>query len=375
MTLCRCQSCGLVQLHHIFDVSILYGDTYGYRSGLNASMVQHLHSIVNMLLTYIDDTEHYNVLDIGSNDGTLLNYYDRYNKSFYGIDPSAGKFKDYYRSDINIITDFFSKKLVPDKSFKIITTISMFYDLPDPIKFSKDIVSSLDEDGIWFTELSYYISMIRSLSFDTICHEHLEYYCLKQLKYVADTVGLKIIHIGFNKVNGGSINCIFVKKDNNKFTECMELIQQILKDEELFFTVNQIDIMKQKMTCLDRNLQSLFKLIKDKNEIIHGYGASTKGNILLQYFKIDNKILSFISEVNEYKYNRFTPGTYIPIIADDLSKSMKPHYYLVLPWHFRNNIIDREFNYMNKGGKLIFPLPRLEIVSIKDSKIISEFID
>ena len=376
IAICKCQNknCELVQLYNIFSVEILYGETYGYRSGLNESMVQHLHNTVDKLMTYIDEKNHCNILDIGSNDGTLLNYYNRNNKDFYGIDPSANKFKNYYKTDINIINDFFTRKLVQNKKFKIITTISMFYDLPDPIEFSRDITSSLDDDGIWFTEMSYYISMIRSSSFDTICHEHLEYYRLKQLKYIADTVGLKIINIDFNDVNGGSINCIFTKKENNKFDECKELIMKILKDEEEFFKIDQIELLKQKMTILNENLQKLFKGIKNNNEIIHGYGASTKGNILLQYYNIDNKILDCIAEVNEYKFNKFTPGTNIQIVSDSISKSMRPNYYLVLPWHFRNNIIKREFQYMNNGGKLIFPLPRLEIVSVINSVIVSEYI-
>ncbi|ATZ80610.1 methyltransferase [Bodo saltans virus] len=377
LSLCKCVSCGLVQLYHNFDVSQLYGDTYGYRSGLNNSMVVHLHSICDRLsdLINLDKKNDYNVLDIGSSDGTLLNRYkNRENGHFVGIDPSSVKYKQYYNKDIEIISDFFCKDKVKGKKFDIITTISMFYDLPNPLQFAMDIYDALDDDGLWFTEQSYFVFMLKTFSFDTICQEHIEYYCLKQLKYIADKVGLKIVDIGFNDINGGSFSCCFAKKTNNKFQECSKLINETIQNEEIFLATNPIDLLSKNIILLKNKMFNLFEKVKNNNESIHGYGASTKGNVLLQYFGVTNKDIKFISEINDYKYNRYTPGTNIKIISEKESKEMKPEYYFILPWHFKDNIINKETEYLKNGGKLIFPLPFLDIVSYDGNNVIHELL-
>lgn len=382
LSLCRCKKCDLIQLYHDFDVSKLYGETYGYRSGLNNSMVSHLRSVCERLSELMgicnwtnSPSTQFNILDIGSSDGTLLNHYtNRNNIHFVGIDPSAIKYKQYYNKDIEIITDFFSKKMIKNKKFKIITTISMFYDLPDPLQFAEDIYDSLDEDGIWFTEQSYFVFMLKTFSFDTICQEHVEYYCLKQLKYVADFVGLKIIDIGFNDVNGGSFSCTFAKKTNDKFLECSKLIDETIKNEKSFLDTNPIDLLTKSIVLLKEKMFKMFEKIHNNNEIIHGYGASTKGNVLLQYFGIDNKTIQCICEINDYKYGRYTPGTKIKIVPDKVSRDQNPDYYFVLPWHFKDNIIGKELEYLKKGGKLIFPLPFLDIISYDGKNVIHEIL-
>lgn len=368
LTLAKCENCELIQLYHDFDVSVLYGETYGYRSGLNASMINHLSNITDKLSAIVNIEENDNILDIGSNDGTLLGCYkNRNNVCFMGIDPSANKFKHYYKDDISLTVDFFSKeKINSDKKFKIVTSVAMFYDLPNPLKFAQDIYEILDDNGIWFTELSYCISMIKANSFDTVCQEHIEYYCLKQLKYICDIVGLKIVKLEFNDVNGGSFNCVIAKKSNNKLNECVEYINTILNEEKVFWSTNPIQSLIENMELIRVNLFKLFDEIKKNNKTIHGYGASTKGNVLLQYFDIKTDILECICEINEYKFGRYTPGTHIPIVSDAISKNQNPDFYFVLPWHFKKNIIKNEINYLKSGGKLIFPLPYIDIVSYDD---------
>lgn len=361
--------CGLVQLRHSYDLNQLYGKNYGYRSGLNKSMVNHLHSKVKKILSKITLKPDDIVIDIGSNDSTLLKAYPSNNITLVGIDPTGIKFKKYYPKHAILVSDFFSanvvKKKLGDKKAKIITSIAMFYDLESPLDFMKEIYSTLADDGIWVFEQSYFPTVIRRGAYDTICHEHLEYYSLKQIKWMTDKIGFKIIDLEFNDVNGGSFS-ITVAKSNSPYQEKKSFINKILRDE----VSRGLDNLKPYKNFAQRIFEHKKKLIQSVRDIRHsdetifGYGASTKGNVVLQFCNITEKEIPYIAEVNEDKFGSYTPGTLIPIISEKEAKEMNPDYFLVLPWHFRDFIIKKEQEYLQSGGKLIFPLPKVEIVEI-----------
>jgi len=357
-----CNNCRLLQLEHNFDANEMYGVNYGYMSSLNKSMISHLKLKALSLKNRYKLKSKDSVLDIGSNDGTFLSFFN--NKfNLFGCDPTIKKFSKYYRKDINQIPLFFSSKLFNDKKFQLVSSISMFYDLPDPLTFAKEINSILSKDGVWHIELSYMPMMIKNRSYDTICHEHLEYYSLRSLKYLLDKAGLKIINLSFNQINGGSIELDVVKK-KSKLNECKHLINWVLESERLN-KYNEIE--KHKIffkECQNHKilLKKLLITLKKQNKKIIGYGASTKGNVLLQYCNINSKILDYIAEVNKFKFNKYTPGSNIKIISEKEAKLKKPHYLLVLPWHFKDHIVKREQNFLKNGGKLIFPLPDIEII-------------
>ena len=357
-----CKNCKLLQLQHNFDANEMYGDNYGYMSSLNKSMISHLKMKAISLKNKYNLKPKDNILDIGSNDGTFLTFFNKRFKLF-GCDPTINKFSNLYRNDINQLPYFFSSKLFKNKKFDLITSISMFYDLPDPLDFAKQIYSILQKKGIWHIELSYMPMMIKNTSYDTICHEHLEYYSLKSLKYLLDSANLKIINLSFNQINGGSIELDIAKKES-KLKECKYLINWVLESERInkYNEVSkQKDFFKQ---CKNHKylLKKLLTTLKKQNKKILGYGASTKGNVLLQYCNIDDKILNYIAEVNKFKFNKFTPGQKIKIISEKEAKTKKPDYFLVLPWHFKDHIVKREQEFLKKGGKLIFPLPDIEII-------------
>ena len=357
-----CNRCKLLQLQHNFNPDEMYGSNYGYMSSLNKSMVSHLKmKALNLKKKYNLKIKN-NILDIGSNDGTFLSYFNNKFKLF-GCDPTIKKFKNFYRKDIKQIPLFFSSKHFENTKFDLITSISMFYDLPDPLDFAQQIHSILHEKGIWHIELSYMPMMIKNTSYDTICHEHLEYYSLKSLKYLLDRANLKIVNLSFNQINGGSIELDIAKKKSTH-KECTHLINWVLESEKL----NKYnDIERQKAffkECKNHKylLKKLLLTLKKQNKKILGYGASTKGNVLLQYCGINSKILDNIAEVNKFKFNKFTPGTKIKIISEKKAKQKKPDYLLVLPWHFKDHIVKREQKFLKEGGKLIFPLPDIEII-------------
>ena len=362
LSLILCNQCKLLQLENNFNPDEMYGENYGYMSSLNKSMMTHLKlKALNFQKKY-NLKSGQNILDIGSNDGTFLSYFNK-NFNLIGCDPTIRKFSKYYRKDIKQIPNFFSGDLFKDQKFNLITSISMFYDLPDPSKFAKEINSILDVNGVWHIELSYMPMMLKNISYDTICHEHLEYYSLKSLKYLLDKAGLKIISLAFNQINGGSIE-LDVAKKKSKFKEIKELINWVLESEKRN-RYNEIsrqrDFFKQ---CINHKflLKKLLITLKKQKKKVYGYGASTKGNVILQFSKIDSTLIKNIGEVNKFKFNKYTPGSKIKIISEKQLKKLKPDYLLVLPWHFKDHILKREHQYLKNGGKFIFPLPDIEII-------------
>ena len=361
-----CQECGLLQLKQSYSLDEMYGDNYGYRSGLNASMVRHLQKKIQMLERMAGLKADDMVVDIGSNDATSLKAYaGNYQK--VGIDPTGAKFKRYYTDDIRLIPDFFSAKLFkevfPNQKAKIVTSIAMFYDLESPGQFVKDIHDILDEEGIWHFEQSYMPSMLKTNSYDTLCHEHLEFYSLRVVKNLLEKHGLELLDVQLNDVNGGSF-AVTACKSGAKFRPNRPVIDWMLREEEkmgLQTNVPYTSFAKRAFDHRDSLLSLIDALVADGKKIV-GYGASTKGNVLLQFCGLTSRQIACIAEVNPDKYGSFTPGTNIPIVSEADAKAMNPDYYLVLPWHFKNNILEREKDFMSSGGKFIFPLPEIEIV-------------
>lgn len=364
--LCLCNKCGLVQLRQTYDLAQMYGDNYGYKSSLNNSMVRHLSNKHNKLNQLINLEEGDVVVDIGSNDGTFLNFYPE-NLIRIGVDPSAKKFESFYKKNISVILDFFDKNstkkiLLNHKKAKLITSIAMFYDLPKPNDFVKDISDLLDDNGIWHFEQSYLPLMLDTNSYDTLCHEHLEFYSLRVINKMLIDNGLKLLNIELNDINGGSI-AITACKNNSKLNPDEKIINAFLNDENnmnlgsiLTYQKFAENAKKQKS-----DLINLLNKLNSKGKTVYGYGASTKGNVTLQYCGLTSKEIPLIVEVNSDKFGSFTPGSNIPIISEsEIEKA--PDYYLLLPWHFKDFVIDKESEFLKNGGKFIIPFPEVHIV-------------
>ncbi len=361
-----CNRCCLLQLEDSFNPSVMYGDNYGYMSSLNNSMLEHLYKKSLNLRKLINLSKGDIIIDIGSNDGSFLKFFpNRFN--LVGVDPTIKKLGNFYRKDIKKLPNFFNKDLIIkkfNKKAKLITSISMFYDLDKPIKFAEDIYDVLDNKGLWHLEQSYMPMMLKNNSYDTICHEHLEYYSLKSIKYIFDKVGFKIIDLEFNDINGGSFALTVAKKNNHLYEESKRLINWLIKKEELF-SYNSVKTFKNFYVNIEKHkkiFRNLLLNLKESKKKVVGYGASTKGNIILQYCNINSNLVPYIAEVNKFKFNRYTPGSKIKIISEKKARSLNPDYLLVLPWHFKNFIVQKERKYLNKNTKLIFPLPDIDIV-------------
>jgi len=361
-----CPDSGLLQMKQSYSLDEMYGDNYGYRSGLNGSMVRHLEQKIRTLERLVKPKDSDLVIDIGSNDATSLKAYSGKHRKI-GIDPTGKKFKEYYTNDTILLPDFFSaavfRKNFPTDTAKIITSIAMFYDLESPMDFVRDIEAILADDGVWHFEQSYMPSMLRTNSYDTICHEHLEFYSFKVVKNMLDSCGLRVVDVQMNAINGGSFAVTACKK-NSKYVSNNAIINWMLKQEDDMGldTPKPYREFEERVFRHRKNLKELIEaLVADGKKII-GYGASTKGNVLLQFCGLSTDHIPYIAEVNEEKFGAFTPGTNIPIISEKEAKAMKPDYFFVLPWHFKSNILEREKEYAAEGGKFIFPLPEIEIV-------------
>lgn len=361
-----CSRCKLVQLSENFNLKKMYGNNYGYRTGLNISMVNHIKNKINFLKKKFKIKKEDIVIDIGANDGTLLGFLDSKIYKLIAVDPTIKKFKKFYKKNIIKVPNFFSfgsvEKYLKNKKAKLITSIAMFYDLPKPVLFAKQIYKTLANEGVWHFEQSYSGFMIKNLSYDTICHEHLEYYSLYSVKKILDSANLKIIDVSFNSINGGSF-ALTVAKKSSRYLENKK-IYKILKDEKNK-KINTSHIYKKFYNRINKEKDKMinfFKKIKQQSKLVIGYGASTKGNVLLQYCNINNRNIKYICDVNKDKNGCYTPGTKIQIISEKKAKELKPDYFFVLPWHFKNFILDKEKKIIRSGIKFIFPLPKFEVI-------------
>jgi hypothetical protein len=359
-------SSGLLQIGHVYPPEEMYGENYGYRSGLNQSMVRHLTNKIVNLEKFVGLTPGDAVLDVGSNDATSLKAYQTPSLSRIGIDPTGAKFYRYYTDDIKLVPDFFTAanfNKISQKRAKIITSIAMFYDLEDPIAFARDIASSLATDGIWHFEQSYMPAMLRLNSYDTMCHEHVEYYSLSVIEKILKAADLKLVDVTMNDINGASFAVTAAHKSSPLPTN-RAVIEWLLEQEERsgLSTEAPYRAFADRVVRHREDLRRLLQGLKDEGKRVLGYGASTKGNVVLQYCGIGSDLVEAIAEVNPDKYGCVTPGSHIPIVSEAEALKMQPDYYLVLPWHFRSSILQREQEYMAKGGKFIFPFPEIEIV-------------
>lgn len=369
-TLVRCNpeedenACGLLQMEHSVPSEILYA-AYWYRSGTNNTMRNHLKNIVDSVVNTVSHNKHPLVLDIGCNDGTLLGFYPK-NFIKYGCDPSdvAQEVKE-----ATVVQDIFPSdelfKILEGKKLDVITSIAMFYDLESPVDFVKGIKRFLAANGVWVFEMSYMPRMLELDSYDTICHEHLEFYSLAVLEKILAMGGMKIFKISFNDINGGSIRCYATHKENSKHDapENYALINEVRhKEFDLKLDTDEPYVaFQERIAVLKKDLHELLVSLKKQGKKVHIYGASTKGNTILQWCDVDHTLVDYAAERNPDKYGAFTLGTNIPIISEAESRAMKPDYYLVLPWHFKEEFLEREKEALDNGTGFIFPVPKVEV--------------
>jgi hypothetical protein len=364
------KNCGLLQLKETVKPDLLYKQ-YFYRSAVSDTMRKDLREVVDDVTSRVDLNSGDVVLDTGANDCTMLSYFDS-SLSRIGVEPAENIDWGHVDDSIEIVNDYFSWEAVEStlagRKVKAFTSCAMFYDLDDPNSFVSSVKRCLDKDGIWCIQLSYLPLMLENINFYDICNEHLEYYSLQVLETLMNMNGLKIVDASLNNVNGGSAR-VFIKHIDNSSqqTDQLKLLLEKELDLDLFNPQVYIDFYDKIKDLRDRIKNSMLSEI-EKGELVLGLGASTKGNMLLQLFGIDNTMLPYISERNPDKVGLKTLGTDIELISEEKARELKPSCMLVLPWYFKDEIVEREQSYIQAGGKLMFPMPYPHIVT-KDGEI------
>ena len=363
---CEKKDCGLLQLKHTASRESLYKE-YWFRSGLNEKMVEALNDITKSVEKRISLSENDIVLDIGCNDGTLLRSYQS-KVRLVGFEPASNLVDEAKEGTDLIINNFFSfyefVQHFPNERIKVITSIAMFYDLEDPNSFVSDIVNCLDQDGIWIIQMAYLIPMLELNAFDNIVHEHLEYWSLKSLKRLLEEHNLEIFDVELNDVYGGSFR-IFVKTKRNDKINIQNSVDEFLKKEDEFGLEKKETYLNfaNRVNSLKNKLNDFIKKEISNGKLIYAYGASTKGNTLLQFYNLNNKLISKAADRDSKKFGKMTVGSNIPVISEEQARDEKPDYFLVLPWHLVDFFKERENVFLKNGGKFIVPLPDFKIIS------------
>lgn len=370
-----CETCTLVQLGESFPADEMYGDNYGYRSGLNATMVGHLGGVVDYACSFVALEPSDPVLDIGSNDGTLLRAYGAKSKIKIGIDPTASKFIEFYEPGTAVVADFFSKanyELHSKQKAKIITSIAMLYDLDDPVSFGLEVAGCLASDGVWVAEQSYMPWMVLTGAYDTICHEHLEYYSLTSIDYLAEKSGLKVIDAEINGANGGSIRVAMAHKGSSlKPSSEVGRIRQWEKSEKIHSSAF-FNAFSEYVAGHGSQLRKLVEELKVEGNRIVALGASTKGSIVLQNSGLSAAQIDFVADVNPFKHGRYMSHSDLQVHDEPKDIRSVADYALILPWHFKQTFESKLVDFLDRGGGIIWPLPSISIENRDGTRVVGK---
>jgi NDP-4-keto-2,6-dideoxyhexose 3-C-methyltransferase len=376
LELTLCSHCKLLQLRH--TVPGEFYQQYWYRSGTNQTMRSALANIANTAERLINLQAGDTVLDIGCNDGTLLASYNTKGIYRIGFDPAENLAVFSKKVADRVISGFFGSEAfhgdpeLKNRRPKVVTSIAMFYDLEDPNTFVADIKRVMDPDGLWVVQMSYLPLMLQQNDFGNICHEHLEYYSLQSLEHLLNRHGLIVVDVELNDVNGGSFRTYIRNRDAdpNSLSDSFERRHSAdrltaLRGQETNMGLNDVKPYREFADRVAQIKQDVSTFVRDQVEgkkKVFVYGASTKGNAMLQYFGLDHRLITAAAERNPDKWGKVTVGTRIPIVSEDEARHTKPDYFLVLPWHFLNEFREREKDYLLSGGRFIVPLPHFALI-------------
>jgi NDP-4-keto-2,6-dideoxyhexose 3-C-methyltransferase len=364
-------ACGLLQTRHSVPPALLY-KSYWYRSGVNRTMTEHLHELARKAEDFVGLSSGDLVVDIGCNDGTLFDGYRTRGLRCLGFDPSdvtRYAIEKGYEVELALYSHERLARRYPDQKAKVLTSIAMFYDLEIPAAFVADAAGSLAEGGIWVMELHYLPLMLERNQFDAIVHEHLEYYSLAVLERLLGDAGLEVVSADVNDVNGGSIQLFIAHAGRRAPTEEAEERLQRLRIKEFEMALDSPEPYEEfarRVGEVRNELSELCRSLTEDGKTIHAYGASTKGNTILQYAGLDRGVIPYAADRNPDKWGYETIRTRIPIISEEDSRAMRPDYYLVLPWHFLEEFVEREDEFLASGGKFIVPLPEVRVIDATD---------
>jgi SAM-dependent methyltransferase len=377
LELVLCRRCHLLQLKHTVPAENLYRN-YWYRSGTNKTMRDALANIANTAEQLMHLQESDTVLDIGCNDGTLLAAYKTGGLYKVGFDPAENLASLSRQVADTVVTDFFSAETclhhphLSARRAKVVTSIAMFYDLEDPDKFVSDVKAVMRPDGLWIVQMSYLPLMLKTNEVGNVCHEHLEYYSLQSFTYLLDLFEFEVVDVELNDVNGGSLRAYIRNRAADKtffgdatYRALAAERVRAFHEQEIKLGLDDPGPYKEFAFWVERIKADVVSFIKEQvsqGKKVYVYGASTKGNTVLQYFGLDHTLITAAAERNPDKWGLVTVGTHVPIVSEAEARAAKPDYFLVLPWHFLEEFQAREKEYLLSGGRFIVPMPRFSLI-------------
>lgn len=353
-----CEDCTLVQLKHTTPQREMYHDRYGFKSGVSDSIKADLDDIVTHAYQYQNDPESW--LDIASNDGTLLSFVpeDVYR---VGVDPVTFLCVQAETHANKIINTYFNNDCLDGDKFDVITSISCFYDMPDPNTFVKDVEASLSDHGVWIIQQNYLLTTMELSAVDNFCHEHLEYYTLRSLENLLNRHGLEVNEVELSMVNGGSIRTVVSRKGTFEVDSSVRQ-QREVEDKA---GVDSIEVYKEFAGNVSTELDKLHRLVKemkDDGKKVYILAASTRGATIWQSADIDYRLIDAAVERNPAKVGKNFTAIGVPIVSEAQARLDNPGAMIIGPWFFDSEIIQRESEYVKNGGQLIIPLPKVKII-------------
>jgi len=363
-------ACGFVQLRHTTPYDLLYRE-YFYKSGVNRTMTEHLKGIVESITEAVDLAEGDIVVDIGCNDGTMLSFYPAA-LTRVGFEPALNLREEVSALGISVIPDYFNHEdylALYSQKARVVTSIAMFYDLDDPNAFVDSVRRVLREDGLWVIEMSYFPSMLAANAFDTVVHEHLGYYTIHIMDYLLRRHGFSILKAELNDINGGSFRlyCAHTSAVGEYYEVDKSVYELSVKEFELALETDKpYQQFAARIERIRAQVRDFLETAIQEGKRTYVYGASTKGNSLLQYMGVSERLIVAAAERNPYKWGKYWRGPGMQVVSEEEARATKPEYFLVLPWHFKEEFLEREQEFLRQGGKFIFPLPEFEVIGWND---------
>ncbi len=369
--------CGLMQLGQSAPPESMWGEQYWYKSGINRMIREDLADIVDKSLKIVPVSQGDIVIDIGCNDGTLLMNYSPAGPRRIGFEPSKNVARESQAKGLEVINDFFNAEAyarnIGEQKARIVTAISMFYDLEKPNEFLQDVKKVLAPNGLFVVQQNYLATMLSNNAFDNICHEHLEYYSLRSFENLLRRNGLEVIDVEQNGINGGSIRT-YIKRSEDAFPlqskGALERVQSLREAESAANLQTSIPFMEfaGRISGIKDKITSFLEEEKRAGRTTFACGASTRGNVTLQYLGLDERLVPGAFDRNPDKFGKRTIGSFIPIYSPDDRHKFKVDNQLVLIWHIFKGLGADEKEFLNEGGKFLLPMPAPKLIT-RDGEI------
>lgn len=361
-----CQNCGLMQIDEVVPPEELFSE-YVYVSGTSERLQNHFNNLVSEIDELYSTLNGRKVLDIGSNDGTLLKGFENHDYDVIGVEPASNIAEIARENGVETINEFFNEEVAfrIQKNYgrrDVITATNVFAHTHNVHSFLKGVSKLLADDGIFVIEVPYLVDLLENVEFDTIYHEHLSYFAVRPLKTLLEKHGFKILNIKRIDIHGGSIRLYSTKDSSwqNANSSAKKLIR--IEMEKGLDELATYKSFAHRVERLKTSLLDLLSKLKGSGHTIAGYGAAAKGNTLLNYYSIGQEMLEYIADQNTLKQGLYTPGTHVKVVSPNRIYQDTPDEIVILAWNFAEEIMKQQSDFKEMGGRFVLPVPEVRVI-------------